>query len=187
MKNLFLAFLVIGLFSSCSLFKKVTRQVNKSDSTSTTNSNVVDKSLITVKEIVDTTVKPKADTGKVNISLNDLINPFTHQPNFIDTTLKDKNTSVNIKYNKKTKSFDLTAIDQPNDITIKINKTTVKQNDIQTNTKTKTEVKKKEVLKVSNPTFTPTQIAIGIGSLILFIALIWFVWNRIISKVKIPL
>jgi len=168
---------------SCSLFKKTTRQVNKTDSTVNINTVKVDKSITTITEKVDTTVKTKSDTAKSSIALNTLINPFNNQPKQIDTTIKSGNIDLNIKYNKKTKSYDFTTVDLPKDVSVYIDKTTTTQNNITTKTNQKTEVKKKTVLKTSNPIFSPTSLAIGVGIFLIIVGLIWFLWKKFGSKI----
>lgn len=168
--------------TSCSLFKKTERTVAKSDSTSNQTIKAIDKSSTTTIEKVDTTVKVKQDTLNTSLGEN-IFNQELNHHKPLDTIISSKNIDLNIKYNPKTKSFDFNTISKPDDVHVFVDKTIKKQNDITTDSKIKTEVKKKNTDKVSQPVFSGKNLLIG-GLILIGLAGLIFIIVKLYNKFK---
>lgn len=179
--------LILSIAStSCSLFKKTERTVLKTDSTTTQTSKTVDRSTTSTTELIDTTVRRKADSVIAKIDA-DRFDPAKNPVLPLDTTITDGKVNLNIKFNKKTKTYDFKAKVNADSTHVFLNKTTVKKNDITTDSSKKTVVHKKDTDRVSQPISGKTMLYAGLVLLFLIaiVVVIIRLYNK--NKSKLPL
>lgn len=180
-------FLTLSLLTtSCSLFKKTERTVTKTDSTTTISAKTVDRSTTTTTELIDTTVRRKADSLITKIDA-DRFDPAKAPVVPLDTTVTDGKVSLNIKYNKKSKTYDFKAKVNADSSHVFLNKTTTKKNDITTDSNAKTVVHKKDTDRVSQPISGKTMLYGGLVLILLIgiIVVIVRLYNK--NRSKLPL
>lgn len=172
-RALLVVILACGL-SSCGLFKKVTRTVDKeqtkTEQTVTNDSVGVtrDKSTTTIKERVDTTISTPERTVITEqvVNMDSLIQAVTNIKNDLFT--------VKLDYNKATGILRTTTTLLPQRISVKMDRVTTKQNDITTKSQVNqkatlnTTTKKKAVVKEKEPAkmgIWLVALIVGIGAI----------------------
>lgn len=159
-------FVILGLIimmSSCSIFKKTTvdkkttsskeetkkETTVKTDTKERNDSNVTntktDKSVTTTERKVDTTVATKKDSVEGHVQIAPPVKP-SEAVKPLDTTIKQNNVSVHVKFDPKTGVLDFKAVKNSEYVKVHVDEKTTTQNDITTNntinqTKTKDEKK----------------------------------------------
>lgn len=157
MRYLTLLLLVISL-SSCGLFKKVVRNVDKESSKTKVEvvseqvGQVVDKSTTVVTEKKDTVITtPSKQSQSVQlVNLDSLIDAITH--------VKNDLVDISFRYDKLSGVLTTNVKVKPQEVPVFFERTITTQNDVTTNTSAKSATKSESQSKskVTNKESTPT-------------------------------